>query len=110
MISAVVNDLRTGLGAVRLRPDVKKISLAFSRKSDNSGARYFLKENMPRLQYNNPQIQFEVTKVKDAVIVPEVTVEFANGPAQKISCSKIQSSDICKKLLSITTEGSAPKA
>ncbi|KAG0237841.1 hypothetical protein BGW42_008462 [Actinomortierella wolfii] len=110
MISAIVNDLRNGLGAVRLRSDVKKISLAFSRKADNAGARYFLKENMPRLQYNNPQIQFEVTKVKDTMIPPEVTVEFASNTTQKISCSKIQSSEICKKLLSITTEGSSPSA
>lgn len=39
-INVIVNDLRNGLGAVKLRPDVKKVSLMFSRKSDNAGARY----------------------------------------------------------------------
>ncbi|KAF9931902.1 hypothetical protein FBU30_009323 [Linnemannia zychae] len=107
---SVVNDLRNGLGAVKLRPDVKKVTLVFSRKSDNAGARYFLRENMPRLQYNNPTIQFEVQKLKEAGVVPELTIEFANNDIKKISCSRIQSSEICKQFLVATTQGSAPSA
>ncbi|KAG0001430.1 hypothetical protein BGZ80_006182 [Entomortierella chlamydospora] len=75
-INTIVNDLRNGLGAIRLRPDVKKVTLTFSGKSDNAGARYFLRENMPRIQYNNPTIQFEVNKLKEAGVSPELTVEF----------------------------------
>ncbi|KAF8981294.1 hypothetical protein BGZ46_003009 [Entomortierella lignicola] len=74
-ISSVVNDLRNGLGAIRLRPDVKKVTLTFSGKSDNAGPRYFIRENMPRIQYNNPTIQFEVKKVKEANVNPELTVD-----------------------------------
>ncbi|KAG0251210.1 hypothetical protein BG011_007786 [Mortierella polycephala] len=106
-IQTVVSDLRNGLGAVKLRPDVKKVTLMFSRKSDNAGARYFLRENMPRIQYNNPAIEFEVKKVKEPGVSPELTVEFANNDIKKIPCSRIQSSDICKQFLSATTEGSA---
>ncbi|KAF9178064.1 hypothetical protein BGZ50_008101 [Haplosporangium sp. Z 11] len=106
-IHTVVNDLRNGLGAVKLRPDVKKVTLMFSRKSDNAGARYFLRENLPRIQYNNPTIQFEVKKVQEPGVSPELTVEFANNDIKKIPCSRIQSSDICKQFLSATTEGSA---
>lgn len=40
-IATVVNDLRNGLGAIKLRSDVKKVTLVFSGKSDNSGARYY---------------------------------------------------------------------
>ncbi|KAG0350926.1 hypothetical protein BC939DRAFT_529708 [Gamsiella multidivaricata] len=106
-INAIVHDLRSGLGAIRLRPDVKKVSLTFSRRSDNAGARYFLRENMPRLQYNNPTIQFEVNKVQEPGVSPELIIEFANNDTKKISCSRIKSSQICKEFLSATTEGSA---
>ncbi|KAF8923720.1 hypothetical protein BGZ58_002621 [Dissophora ornata] len=113
-ISVIVNDLRSGLGAIRLRSDVKKVSLTFSRKSDNAGARYFLRENMPRIQYNNPSILFEVKKVKEAGVAPELTVEFgmsmgkgANNDIKTIPCSRIQSSEICKQFLTVTTEGSS---
>ncbi|KAF9351156.1 hypothetical protein BGX26_010782 [Mortierella sp. AD094] len=106
-INTIVNDLRNGLGAIRLRQDVKKVTLTFSRKSDNAGARYFLRENMPRIQYNNPAIQFEVKKVQEAGVSPELTVEFANNDIKTIPCSRIQSSEICKQFLSVTTEGSA---
>ncbi|KAF9915090.1 hypothetical protein BX616_006917 [Lobosporangium transversale] len=77
-IHTIVNDLRNGLGAIRLRSDVKKVTLMFSRKSDNAGARYFLRENLPRIQYNNPTIQIEVKKVKEPGVSPELTVEFGN--------------------------------
>ncbi|KAF9366464.1 hypothetical protein BGX34_002337 [Mortierella sp. NVP85] len=75
-INAVAHDLRNGIGAARLSPDVRKITLTFSRKSDNAGARYFLRENMPRIQYNNPAIQFEVNKLKEPGVSPELTIEF----------------------------------
>ncbi|KAG0050685.1 hypothetical protein BGZ83_004515 [Gryganskiella cystojenkinii] len=106
-LTTVVSDLRHGLGAIKLRPDVKKVTLTFSRRSDNAGARYFLRENMPRIQYNNPLIQFEVNKVQQPGVAPELTVEFSNNDIKKISCSRIQSSEICKQFLTATTEGSA---
>lgn len=31
---------------------------------------------MPRLQYNNPAIKFDVQKVKEAGVIPELTIEF----------------------------------
>lgn len=40
-IATIVNDLRNGLGAIKLRSDVKKVTLVFSGKSDNAGARYY---------------------------------------------------------------------
>ncbi|KAG0373764.1 MAG: hypothetical protein J3R72DRAFT_435458 [Linnemannia gamsii] len=109
-IATVVNDLRNGLGAIKLRSDVKKVTLVFSGKSDNSGARYFVRENMPRLQYNNPAIQFEVQKSQQPGVIPELMIEFANNDIKKISCSRIQSAEICKQFLVATTEGSSASA
>jgi len=40
------------------------------------GNRYFLRENMPRIQYNNPAIQFDVQKVQQPGVSPELTIEF----------------------------------
>ncbi|KAF9585072.1 hypothetical protein BGW38_004005 [Lunasporangiospora selenospora] len=109
-LGSIVSDLRNGLGAVRLRPDVRKVTLRYSGKSDNAGARYFARENLPRIQYNNPSILVEVQKLKEAGVVPELTVEFANSDVKKISCSRIQSSEICKQFLSVTTDAPASSA
>lgn len=38
--------------------------------------RHFLNENLPRIQYNNPQVEYEVNKVADANIKPTVTLHF----------------------------------
>jgi hypothetical protein len=34
---------------------------------------------MPRLQYNNPAIKFDVQKVKEAGVAPELTIEFGKS-------------------------------
>lgn len=38
--------------------------------------RHFLQENLPRMQYNNPDVEFEVFKSADPATKPSVTVHF----------------------------------
>jgi hypothetical protein len=38
--------------------------------------RHFLQENLPRIRYNNPNIEYEVIKVLDTSIKPTVAVHF----------------------------------
>ncbi|CAG8499674.1 2650_t:CDS:2 [Diversispora eburnea] len=69
-------NLRTGLGAVKLSPEVKKVSLTFTRKQDNAGARYFLRENLPRIAYHNPNVPIEVNISKEYGVKPILKIEF----------------------------------
>lgn len=62
-IATVVNDLRNGLGAIKLRSDVKKVTLVFSGKSDNSGARYYyFTHTTLRWQHQEPDRERRETK------------------------------------------------
>ncbi|CAG8447173.1 8627_t:CDS:2 [Ambispora leptoticha] len=98
----ILLDLRTGLGAAKLGPRVRKISLSFSRKEFNAGARYFLRENLPRIAYNNPTIPIEVEISKEKGITQSLIVEL-DDPEETlaIDCQR-QSSDICRDLLNAT--------
>jgi len=42
---------------------------------------------MPRLQYNNPAIKFEVQKVKEAGVIPELTIEFGKDNKTKTNAT-----------------------
>ncbi|CAG8601398.1 1963_t:CDS:2 [Racocetra fulgida] len=59
----LIIDLRTGLGAAKLDPDVKKVSLVFSRKQDNAA-------------FNNPDLNIDVLISKEYGVKPILTVEF----------------------------------
>ncbi|CAG8447119.1 11396_t:CDS:2 [Ambispora gerdemannii] len=98
----ILLDLRTGLGAAKLSPRVRKISLSFSRKEFNAGARYFLRENLPRIAYNNPTIPIEVEISKEKGIMQSLIVEL-DDPKDTLAfdCQR-QSSDICRDLLNAT--------
>ncbi|RGB25250.1 hypothetical protein C1646_467898 [Rhizophagus diaphanus] len=97
-LSRKIIDLRTGLGAVKLKPVVKKISLVYSVKNDNAGARYFKKENLPRIIYNNPGLPIEVSVLKEKGVKPTLTIEFD----EIIDLTKKMSEDICREFIRIT--------
>ncbi|KAH9021248.1 hypothetical protein EDB85DRAFT_1871991 [Lactarius pseudohatsudake] len=45
---------------------VKSITLTLAQRNDQFGARHFLKEEMPRIQYANPKIDIQVNKLPKA--------------------------------------------
>ncbi|GAA5811809.1 hypothetical protein MFLAVUS_005254 [Mucor flavus] len=92
----ILKHLTSGPGASKLSSNVSKIALTFALKGKNesAGARHFLQENLPRIQYNNPNIEYEVTKVLDTTIKPTVAVHFANGTSKVIEIPKVQSNAI----------------
>ncbi|CAG8456922.1 3992_t:CDS:2 [Dentiscutata erythropus] len=96
----LIIDLRTGLGAAKVDPDVKKVSLAFSRKQDNAGAR----ENLPRIAFNNPDLNIEVSISKEYGVKPILTVEFGHDDNKEaiIQLSQRYSDDICREFLDVT--------
>jgi len=90
------------LGAVKLEPEVKKISLVYSKKNDNAGARYFRKENLPRISYNNPGFPIEVSILNEKGVKPTLTVEFENSKDEIIDLTNKMSEDICREFIQIT--------
>ncbi|CAG8451989.1 5278_t:CDS:2 [Funneliformis mosseae] len=75
-ISSRLIDLQTGLGAAKFGLNVKKVSLVYSKRNNNAGARYFKKENLPRIIYNNPGLPVEVIALEEKDVKPTLTVEF----------------------------------
>ncbi|KAG2185801.1 hypothetical protein INT43_002238 [Umbelopsis isabellina] len=110
----VLSRLQSGLGATRLAPKVTKISvsMALKGKSEGAGARHFVRENLPTIQYNNPSLEFEIIKSADAAMKPLLTVSFGDSIAadqspKTIELARQQSSAICKQLLDIAAPSSA---
>ncbi|RHZ56998.1 hypothetical protein Glove_395g71 [Diversispora epigaea] len=102
-IAKLLLDLRTGLGAVKLSPEVKKVSLTFTRKQDNAGARYFLRENLPRIAYHNPDVPIEVNISKEYGVKPILKIEFENQEENKeMVLSQRYSDEICHEFIKIT--------
>ncbi|RUS21472.1 hypothetical protein BC937DRAFT_92607 [Endogone sp. FLAS-F59071] len=75
----ILENITTGLGATKLNPSVRRVSLiyAIQGKTECMGAKYFYRENLPRVKYANPEVEFVVNKSKDATITPTLTIEFA---------------------------------
>ncbi|CAM0134764.1 hypothetical protein VKS41_000683 [Umbelopsis sp. WA50703] len=99
----VLSRLQSGLGATKLSPNVTKIavSMALKGKSECAGARHFVRDNLPTIQYNNPSLEFEITKSADAAMKPVLTVSFVDQSPKTIELARQQSSAICKQLLDI---------
>ncbi|KAL1919256.1 mitochondrial 54S ribosomal protein mL61 [Calcarisporiella thermophila] len=105
----LIDNLIQGQGAVKLSPDVRRVSLvyAFQGKNKSMGAKHFLRENLPRIQYNNPNVEIVVTKLKDPGTIPSVTVEFADSTVQKLEVPMMNSTEICNKFLNIASKREA---
>lgn len=90
----ILQQLRTGPGATALPSNINKIALTFAIKGKNESAsarymntvykeqwliinRHFLQENLPRIQYNNPHVEYEVNRVHDTSIKPTVTIHYS---------------------------------
>lgn len=81
--------------------------------------RHFLQENLPRIQYNNPHVEYEVNRVHDASIKPTVTIHYSkyivcillktlanmcqfvgDGKSKTLDIARVQSSAICEQIMS----------
>ncbi|EIE80806.1 hypothetical protein G6F46_012362 [Rhizopus delemar] len=96
----ILQQLKSGSGAAQLPSNISKIALTFALKGKNesASARHFLNENLPRIQYNNPQVEYEVNKVADANIKPTVTLHFRNGASKTLDIARVKSSTICDQI------------
>ncbi|KAI8578134.1 hypothetical protein K450DRAFT_248270 [Umbelopsis ramanniana AG] len=99
----ILSRLQSGLGAAKLSPNITKISVSLATKGKNecAGARHFIKEDLPGVQYNNPAVEYEIIKSPEAATKPVLTVSFADQSTKTIELARQQSSSICKQLMEI---------
>ncbi|KAF3933324.1 hypothetical protein ABW19_dt0201796 [Dactylella cylindrospora] len=76
--------VRVGTGAAIMPPNVTKILLNMNNKSANGhmGARKFLRECLPRLQFHNPTVDMQVHRAKATTGSATLTVHFSDPSSQ----------------------------
>ncbi|KAL0090788.1 hypothetical protein J3Q64DRAFT_1707046 [Phycomyces blakesleeanus] len=100
----IIANLTTGVGAQKLAFNVSKVSLTIpiKGKHEGMGAKHFLHESLPRLQYNNPSVVFEVAKNVDPKTKPELTIHFNEQSPKILAIPSLHSDVICDMLLRAT--------
>ncbi|KAF9482390.1 hypothetical protein BDN70DRAFT_853419 [Pholiota conissans] len=86
-------------------PGVKSLRLSLSAKGDHFGAQHFVKDQLPRIRYANPNLNIEVLKVPktpEEKWRPEMEVELENGTVQKLDMDEKWSTSITKELMDLT--------
>ncbi|KAJ1647717.1 hypothetical protein J3B02_004398 [Coemansia erecta] len=101
-IERILSKLETGLGATRLSPSIRSVTLTLSQRTRAPGARHFWRENLRRIQYANPNLPIEVVYPREPCM-PKLEIKFANSAVESFSISGMRSDEICRKLLEKTT-------
>ncbi|KAF8599243.1 hypothetical protein BDV93DRAFT_526193 [Ceratobasidium sp. AG-I] len=88
-----------------LKPTVKSLSLRLAPRNGHWGARHFLKEDLPRIAYANPNIAYRVDKSRQLTIekpwAPSLQLEFTDGTKHDIEVDGKQSGEIMKQVMKI---------
>ncbi|KZT68837.1 hypothetical protein DAEQUDRAFT_691975 [Daedalea quercina L-15889] len=88
---------------------VKSLKLTLAFRNDHFGARHFVKEDLRRIRYANPNMDIHVNKVLKTpgeAWSPEMQVELQNGTVRTVNMDKKWSSAIFQELMDIA--GGAP--
>lgn len=81
---------------------LKSLKLTLAARNDHFGARHFLKEDLPRIRYANPNLNIEVSKLPRTVgdtWKPEMVLEFRDGKTRTFDLEDKWSSNIFKELM-----------
>ncbi|TFY77152.1 hypothetical protein EWM64_g6859 [Hericium alpestre] len=81
---------------------VKSLRLTLALKNDHFGARHFVKEDLPRIQYANTNVSIHVdkrAKTKEESWNPEMVLEFRNGDTKSIDLANKWSANIFQELM-----------
>ncbi|KAG8882803.1 hypothetical protein FRB97_007737 [Tulasnella sp. 331] len=90
-----------------LSPTVRSLSLSLANRNAHYGARHFLKEDLPRIAYANPNLNVRVTRKehkKESPWAPEIVVELLDGTTKTVDMTQKHSSVILKELLEIKAQ------
>ncbi|KDR68665.1 hypothetical protein GALMADRAFT_256438 [Galerina marginata CBS 339.88] len=83
---------------------VKKLRLSLASQNDHFGARHFVKEDLPRIRWVNPNLDIEVQREQKKANEhwrTEMEVEFDNGIVQKVDMQDKRSTTILKELMDV---------
>ncbi|KAI1790489.1 hypothetical protein LXA43DRAFT_1095438 [Ganoderma leucocontextum] len=86
-------------------PNLKSLKLTYAYRNDHFGARHFVKEDLPRIQYANPAADIRVNKLPRTKLdtwKPEIVVETKNGTTHKLDVEGKWSSAIYTELMDLT--------
>ncbi|KAJ6614923.1 hypothetical protein B0H10DRAFT_2043216 [Mycena sp. CBHHK59/15] len=89
-------------------PQIASLRLTLAARNDHFGARHFLKEQLPRIRYANPELPIEVqkrTKRSADDWRPEIELRFRDGKSHTLNLHAKWSSAILRELMD--TAGSA---
>ncbi|KAF7978974.1 hypothetical protein HWV62_44223 [Athelia sp. TMB] len=104
-LSGFLKDL-TRAPRLVLSEDVTRLKMAYKFKGGDFAAKYFVKEELPRIRYANPALTIEVDKLnpsnpKQKAQESSITLEFANRPAQTIPITHARSTGLLTDLMSL---------
>ncbi|KIO24900.1 hypothetical protein M407DRAFT_76403 [Tulasnella calospora MUT 4182] len=91
---------------------LRALSVTFAKRNAHYGARHFVKDDLPRVAYSNPNLKISVERrdhLRESPWAPELRAEFADGTKSTIDMTQKHSSAILQELLNLGTE-TAPKA
>ncbi|THH04800.1 hypothetical protein EW145_g5263 [Phellinidium pouzarii] len=106
-LSQILKRLHT-LPTPVLAPSVKKLKLTLAAKNDHFGARsvsevrHFVKEDMPRIKYWNPDLEVLVNKLprtKPDAMKAVMLLEYKNGKTRSMDVSSKWSTAILEELM-----------
>ncbi|CAE6479433.1 unnamed protein product [Rhizoctonia solani] len=87
------------------KPGVKSLRLDLAPKNAHWGARHFLKDDLPRIAYANPDVTYQVNKfrqfTREDPWKPSLQLEFADGTKRDIEVDGKRSEEIMKDVMKL---------
>ncbi|THG99006.1 hypothetical protein EW026_g3282 [Hermanssonia centrifuga] len=83
---------------------LKSLKLTYAYRNDHFGAKHFVKADLPRIRYLNPNLAIEVVKklkTKEEDWNPELVLELRDGSKQTLDLDQKWSSTIFQELMDI---------
>ncbi|KAK0503521.1 hypothetical protein EDD18DRAFT_1138175 [Armillaria luteobubalina] len=88
---------------------VQKLKISLAYRNDHFGARHFVKEQLPRIRFANPNLDIQVEKAlksKSEAWRPEIELVFEDGKQKTLDLHEKWSTTIVKELMDTAgTEG-----
>ncbi len=113
---ARLNNISFGPGAIKVPSNVVEIDLLFKimNKDGHMGARKFWQQNLPQIQFHNPNLPIKVQRVRvekpedHARIPATLTIKFNDGSEQTINCKYRHSNEILEDFIDKTRASKVP--
>ncbi|KAI5114692.1 hypothetical protein M0805_009650, partial [Coniferiporia weirii] len=83
---------------------LKSLNLTLAARGDHSGVRHFLKEDLPRIQFANPDLEIQVSKLPRTAEdkrKTELLLEYKNGSTKSLNISSKWSTAIFEEVMDV---------